>query len=68
VNFCTVTAAGSSIFLLNECGPVKSHKFGNNVMPAKAGIQEYHLVIIALDPGFRRGDDFFTRAAMNREV
>jgi len=38
-------------------GLVKSQKFTNNVMPAKAGIQEYHLVKKSLDPGFRRGDD-----------
>jgi hypothetical protein len=27
-------------------------------MPAKAGIQEYQMVAKAVDPGFRRGDDF----------
>jgi len=27
-------------------------------MPAKAGIQKYQMVTKALDPGFRRGDDF----------
>ena len=37
---------------------VKSRKFTNNVIPAKAGIQEYMVVTKALDPGFRRGDDF----------
>jgi hypothetical protein len=29
-----------------------------NVIPAKAGIQKYQTVTKALDPGFRRGDDF----------
>jgi hypothetical protein len=29
-----------------------------DVIPAKAGIQYFKVVIILLDPGFRRGDDF----------
>jgi hypothetical protein len=33
---------------------VKSQKPGFSVIPAKAGIQLFQLV---LDPGFRRGDD-----------
>jgi hypothetical protein len=37
---------------------VKSQKSILTVMPAKAGIQEYRMVSKALDPGFRRGDDF----------
>jgi hypothetical protein len=28
-------------------------------MPAKAGIQKIRAVLKPLDPGFRRGDDFF---------
>jgi len=28
-------------------------------MPAEAGIQKYQVVTNALDPGFRRGDDFY---------
>jgi len=39
-------------------GPVKSRKSTTNVMPVKAGIQKYQMVTKALDPGFRRGDDF----------
>jgi hypothetical protein len=27
------------------------------VIPAKAGIQDCKSVLVALDPGFRRGDD-----------
>jgi len=38
--------------------PVKSRKTANDVMLAKAGIQEYPVVTNTLDPGFRRGDDF----------
>jgi hypothetical protein len=37
---------------------VKSRKSTTNVIPAKAGIQKYQMVTKALDPGFRRGDDF----------
>jgi len=37
---------------------VKSRKSTTDVIPAKAGIQKYHMVTKALDPGFRRGDDF----------
>jgi hypothetical protein len=37
---------------------VKSRIFTSNVIPAKAGIQEDQVVTNALDPGFRRGDDF----------
>jgi hypothetical protein len=39
-------------------GLVKSRKSTTNVIPAKAGIQKYQMVTKALDPGFRRGDDF----------
>jgi hypothetical protein len=39
-------------------GFVKNNKSTTNVMPAKAGIQKYQMVAKALDPGFRRGDDF----------
>jgi len=42
---------------------VRSRKYTRIVMPAKAGIQEYQRVRKALDPGFRRGDDFFTNAS-----
>jgi len=42
----------------NNDEPVKSRKTANDVMPAKAGIQEYPVVTNTLDPGFRRGDDF----------
>jgi len=37
---------------------VKSRKTANDVIPAKAGIQEFQRITNALDPGFRRGDDF----------
>jgi hypothetical protein len=37
---------------------VKSRILTSNVIPAKAGIQEDQVVTNALDPGFRRGDDF----------
>jgi hypothetical protein len=30
-----------------------------NVIPAKAGIQKHQRITKALDPGFRRGDDFY---------
>jgi hypothetical protein len=33
-------------------------KLATNVIPAKAGIQEFMMVAKALDPGFRRGDDY----------
>jgi hypothetical protein len=36
----------------------KCRKCTTNVIPAKAGIQEYQMAAKALDPGFRRGDDF----------
>jgi hypothetical protein len=39
-------------------GLVKSRKSTKNVIPAKAGIQKYQMVTKALDPGFRRGDNF----------
>jgi hypothetical protein len=39
-------------------GLVISQKTATNVIPAKAGIQKDLVVAIALDPGFRRGDDF----------
>jgi hypothetical protein len=29
-----------------------------DVIPAKAGIQEFKVIADALDPGLRRGDDF----------
>jgi len=37
---------------------VKSRKSTTDVIPVKAGIQKHHMVTKALDPGFRRGDDF----------
>jgi len=37
---------------------LKSRKSTTNVIPAKAGIQEFHGAEKTLDPGFRRGDDF----------
>jgi hypothetical protein len=37
---------------------VKSRKSTTNVIPAQAGIQKFQIVTKALDPGFRRGDDF----------
>jgi hypothetical protein len=39
-------------------GLVNSRIYYINVIPAKAGIQEHLKVTKALDPGFRRGDDF----------
>ena len=39
---------------VNPDGLVKSQKVGFSVIPAKAGIQ---LFLVVLDPGFRRGDD-----------
>jgi hypothetical protein len=39
-------------------GFVKSRESTRNVIPVKAGIQKYQTVTKALDPGFRRGDDF----------
>jgi hypothetical protein len=39
-------------------GFAKSRKSAKCVIPAKAGIQKYQTVTKALDPGFRRGDDF----------
>jgi hypothetical protein len=38
----------------NFDGLVKSQKVAFSVIPAKAGIQLFQIV---LDPGFRRGDD-----------
>ena len=37
---------------------VKSQKIAFPVIPAKAGIQCFRMVMTGLDPGFRRGDDF----------
>ena len=37
---------------------VKSLKFRFSVIPAKAGIQFFQIVINSLDSGFRRSDDF----------
>jgi len=37
---------------------VKSRKTAFSVIPAKAGIQSFELVLSFLDPGFHRGDDF----------
>jgi len=45
-------------------GLVKSRKSITDVIPAKAGIQKYHMVTKTLDPGFRRGDDFFARSSL----
>ena len=39
-------------------GFVKGRKSTKNVIPAKAGIQKQQMFTKALDPGFRRGDDF----------
>jgi hypothetical protein len=38
---------------------IKSRESTANVIPAKAGIQNFQVITKALDPGFRRGDDFF---------
>jgi hypothetical protein len=38
---------------------VKSQKTPFFVIPAKAGIQYFRKFITDLDPGFRRGDDFY---------
>jgi hypothetical protein len=37
---------------------VKSRRNPRYVIPAKAGIQYFKVVISLLDPGFRRGDYF----------
>ena len=35
------------------------------VIPAEAGIQSHQLVIVFLDPGFHRGDDFLQSRQFN---
>ena len=44
--------------MINSDGLVKSRGKPPYVIPAKAGIQYFKLVIMPLDPGFHRGDDF----------
>jgi hypothetical protein len=40
---------------------VKSHQSPHQVIPAKAGIQKFKPDRKPLDPGFHRGDNFFTK-------
>ncbi len=51
-------------------GSGKSHKSTTNVIPAEAGIQTSSRrkpeTSKALDPGFRRGDDFYDVVTLDR--
>ena len=48
----------TNFFISNIDGFVKCTHLLSFVIPAKAGIQCFQKLMTALDPGFRRGDDF----------
>jgi len=58
------SATGSGHSPGRGLSPLESRLLPGALIPAKAGIQKYHMVTKTLDPGFRRGDDFFARSSL----